>query len=435
MARLLVALCLFISCNAGTVWAANIAATTCSFADVKAALDRASNGDTVLVPPGTCTWASSLDFDNVISNGTNKYLTLQGAGIDQTIIMDGVSKATFPNVPYLIRWTTVSDGLTRITGFTFKGGVNTDCCNQGMLYFRGRSHLFRFDHNKVMPTTTSGVFLYGDIWGVLDHNIIDVSRSFGVYTFHDSWAGMGAYGDRSWASAGTLGTQEAIFFEDNIFTNDKSVSYHKYAVDGWMGSRVVYRNNIFNACTWANHGTESGGRQRSQRQYEIYNNTFTWDLSGNTFASLIGSRGGVGVVYGNTATVTNGSVNQFFDITYYRASQSFSPWGQCMSGWDQSSTSCLDQTGKGQGNLISGDSPTPAAWPNQVADPTYAWNNMINGVARDAVSHLPSVVALNRDFFNQPRPGYTAYIYPHPLVNASTATNPPPAPPQNLTVR
>jgi len=415
--------------------AATIAANSCSVADVESALDRASNGDTVVVPPGTCTWSTSLDFDTKISGGTNKFLTLQGAGIDQTIIIDGVSKATFPNIPYLIRWTTVNGGLTRITGFTFQGGTASDCCNQGMLYFRGNSHQFRFDHNKVIPTRTSGMFVYGDIWGVLDHNTFDVSRSFGVYTFHNSWNGVGGYGDNSWASPGTLGTQQAIFFEDNLFKNDKSTQYHNYAVDGWMGGRVVFRNNTFDSCTWANHGTESGGRQRGQRQYEVYNNTFTWNMNGNTFASLVGSRGGVGVVYDNTATITNGSVGVFFDISYYRANTSYAPWGKCPSVWDQSSTSCLDQTGKGQGNMISGDTPSPAAWPNQITDPTYVWNNKINGAVSNAVSHVPAVVALNRDLYNQARPGYTPYVYPHPLTSGSGSSNPPPAPPQNLTVR
>ena len=435
MLKLVGILCLLLFCDAKTLWAATITATTCSYADVKAALDRAANGDTVLVPPGTCTWSSSMDFDLAISNGTNKYLTLQGAGIDQTIIIDGVSKGQYPNIPYLFRWTTVSGGLARITGFTFQGGTETDCCNKGMIYIRGDSSLFRFDHNKVVPTKTSGMMIWGNVRGVIDHNTFDVSKAFGLYTFHDSWQAVGGYGDNSWATPGSLGTADALFIEDNTFRNDQTSSYHSYANDGWAGGRVVYRRNTYIACTWANHGTESSGRQRSQRQYEVYDNTFIWDLKGNNFASLIGSRGGVGVVFNNTALISNGTINSLFDLTYYRASQSFSPWGQCPSVWDQSGTSCLDQTGKGQGELTTGDSPSPAKWLNQAADPTYAWNNTVNSVVSNAVSHVPSVVALNRDFFNQARPGYSPYTYPHPLVSASAPTNPPPSPPQNLTVR
>ena len=117
--------------------AATISANSCSYADVNTALDNAANGDTVLVPAGTCTWTQSMDFDLAITNGRNKYLTLRGAGIDQTIIIDGVSKAPYPNIAYLLRWTTVNGGLTRITGFTFRGGSSVDSYNQGMIYIRG----------------------------------------------------------------------------------------------------------------------------------------------------------------------------------------------------------------------------------------------------------------------------------------------------------
>src|SRR5688572_25248695 len=117
--KLLSLLIFLLTLNAGNLWAATITASSCSFSHVQAALNSAANGDTVVVPPGNCTWTTSLDLDNVVTNGRNKYLTLQGAGIDQTIIRDGVSKDNYPNVPHLIRWTTVSGGLTRVTGFTF----------------------------------------------------------------------------------------------------------------------------------------------------------------------------------------------------------------------------------------------------------------------------------------------------------------------------
>ncbi len=430
---LIIISCLWVVLGTAPLNAATISANTCSYADVNAALDRAANGDTVLVPAGTCTWTTSMDFDLTITGGQNKYLTLQGAGIDQTIIIDGVSKAPYPNIAHLLRWTTVNGGLTRITGFTFQGGSSVDSYNQGMLYVRGNSQQFRFDHNKVIPTTTSGMFVRGWITGVLDHNTFDVSRAFGLYTFHDTWQGVGGYGDNSWALPNTFGTQQAIFMEDNTFTNTQSVSWHNYAVDGWQGGRVVYRNNTFNNCTWANHGTESGGRQRSQRQFEVYNNHWTWNMQGNGFSSMIGSRGGVGVVYNNTATITNGAVNNFFDVTYYRASTPYWPWGQCPSSWDLNSSTCLDQAGRGMGNLISGDTPSPVAWPNQGVDPNYIWNNTINGTVSPPASHASPVV-IGRDVLTQARPGYAAYQYPHPLTAGGTS-NAAPAAPKNLTVQ
>ena len=65
----------------GPLEAATINAQSVSLADVRAAVTLAQNGDTIVVPAGTATWASTLTI--------NKPITLQGAGIGQTIIIDG----------------------------------------------------------------------------------------------------------------------------------------------------------------------------------------------------------------------------------------------------------------------------------------------------------------------------------------------------------
>jgi hypothetical protein len=169
----------------------------------------------------------------------------------------------------------------------------------------------------------------------------------------------------------------------------------------------------------------------------VYNNTFSFNLRGNNFPSLLGARGGVGVVYNNTATITNGSIDTFADLTYYRAGQPFDPWGQCnnSSVWDENSNAtgyrCLDQPGVGQGLLLSNFIALPLGWPRQASDPTYAWNNKVNGSVSNMVSNVPSVIVAARDFFNSARPGYTPYIYPHPLVTPTAS----PSSPLNLVVQ
>jgi hypothetical protein len=423
----------------GTLWAATITAASCSRADVGIAVDRAANGDIVLVPAGSCTWPENLTI-------TNKYLTLQGAGIDQTIIIDGVGKATYPNIPQVLVWVTNPGGLTRLTGMTFQGGTITDIMAGGMVVIRGTSHQFRLDHCKFVPTKTPALFFYDYVLGVNDHNLFDVSAAKGiaVYAHHNTWNRPNTnYGDASWADYDSLGTERALFFEDNTFLNNQSAYWYYYAVDGWMGGRVVYRHNTFQATVWANHGTESGGRQRGQRQFEVYNNNFIWDMKAggaNSFPSLIGSRGGVGVVFNNTAKLTNGWTNTFFDVTNLRVDMPYSPWGQCgtSSTWDENTSfgyRCIDQVGTGMSDLLSGDSPTPVGFLHNAVSPTYAWNNTINGVQQKIVSRRPNNVVLNRDFFDAIKPGYTPYIYPHPLVSGSTSTNPPPTPPTGVTVR
>jgi hypothetical protein len=99
----------------------------------------------------------------------------------------------------------------------------------------------------------------------------------------------------------------------------------------------------------------------------------------------------------------------------------------------------LDQPGRGQGNLLSGDNPTPINL-NQASEPVYVWGNTLRVNEAGLVSQpatvttqYPNLVA-NQDFFNGvPRPNYTPYIYPHPLQSftntLAVSTNAPPPPP------
>jgi hypothetical protein len=88
----------------------------------------------------------------------------------------------------------------------------------------------------------------------------------------------------------------------------------------------------------------------------------------------------------------------------------------------------LDQSGLGKGDLLTGAGPygspamaTPKAWPKQVEEPCYSWNNTQNGEARNLWSNQPTIKE-GRDFFNNtPKPGYKPYTYPHPLVSGAAA--------------
>ncbi len=411
--------------------AATIQAASCSQAAVATAVNSARDGDTVVVPAGSCSWTANLTI-------TNKMLTIQGAGIGQTTLIDNVPRVN--GQPQMLNWITKDGGLSRITGITFQGGTTPDGFNTGIVDISGVSHQLRIDHCRFVPTQTSGLMLEGYLWGVIDHNIFDVSSGtgFGMYIFHNAWNVSGSdFGDASWADDTSMGTNKAMFVEDNTFTNNQSVIPQQYAVDGWSGSRVVYRNNTFVNTTWANHGTESSGRWRSQRQYEVYNNTFS--LNGNiSFPSMVGARGGVGVIFNNTATTSGGAgIDVLVDLQYYRATGSFDPWGQCngSSVWDGDQQSngypCLDQPGRGKGSLLSNFTPTPTGWPTQIAEPTYAWNNRVNGTVSNVRSNVPSYIVEGRDFVNLAKPNYTSFVYPHPLVSPST----PPGVPQNLSLR
>jgi hypothetical protein len=100
----------------------------------------------------------------------------------------------------------------------------------------------------------------------------------------------------------------------------------------------------------------------------------------------------------------------------------------------------IDMPGRGQGNNLSNDFPTPV-YLNQASEPVYIWGN-----TRTVNYNVPTAangnggttypcIKENRDFFNNiPRPGYTAFTYPHPMTsftNSIVNTNTPPPPPTN----
>jgi hypothetical protein len=63
----------------------------------------------------------------------------------------------------------------------------------------------------------------------------------------------------------------------------------------------------------------------------------------------------------------------------------------------------LDQSGRGQGDLLSGTNPTPVAWPHQQLEPCYSWNNRNPGgghVDLGGAVNANSIV-LNRDYYNE----------------------------------
>ena len=57
-----------------------INASSCSLSDVQAAINTANNGDTVIIPNGSCTWTAGITF--------SVQITLQGASTTGVTITD-----------------------------------------------------------------------------------------------------------------------------------------------------------------------------------------------------------------------------------------------------------------------------------------------------------------------------------------------------------
>jgi hypothetical protein len=176
---------------------------------------------------------------------------------------------------------------------------------------------------------------------------------------------------------------------------------------------VFRHNDIHNMNTDAHgfcaiHGT---------REWEISNNRWLND-TGNSLWAMMHMRGGTGVIYGNSLSGTSVSYGIYWNE--YRISNS----GNCGAsdsmnvpgfGFVHASNPCAttegypcaQQIGRGQ---------------NNATDPVYVWNNTgLPQMGWDV--GVAAYVQENRDYFMiGPKPGYTAYPYPHPLTLDGSAT-------------
>jgi len=204
---------------------------SCSLDDVQATVNSAHTGDTVVVPSGASIWENPL----VIT----KCITLQGQGIDKTVISSNFAD------PYngLISIKPESsaravDSLIRITGFTINCAGKT---NGIYVYNPSTTPVtkVRIDHNKIMnaggTSAGRGIYIIGTVYGVADNNIIDNCRHGMDSEGHSSGIPQWENLSRSFGSANNF------YFEDNTISVGPSSSGVFFA--GGHGGRYVARYN------------------------------------------------------------------------------------------------------------------------------------------------------------------------------------------------
>ena len=350
----IICLCL-LSC---TVRAATYTSATASLSDVQTAVTSASNGDTVNVPAGTATWTGTLSI------GTD--IQLIGAGIGQTVITDGAGYGTA-----LVSVGTVSNYLGRLSGFTFQGPGSSGHANTGAIELGGYCHTFRLDHCEFDNLDKYSIFTHDWVYGVIDDCVFSNCTS-SIEVKMEGYGGQ-QNGDGSWADADSWGTTNAIYIENNIFFNTGGL-------DSCDGARVVFRNNYVLNQGVANHGTESSGRERSTRTYEIYGNTFNCPTNSGAHQSwAVYFRGGTGVVFSNLIT---GGIQKVALLAAYREWNSPWPaWGNVnpLNHWDSSAATFDSGHATSSGAVLtdSGKSWTP----NQFAWSGYFLCNTNSGMA------------------------------------------------------
>ena len=372
------------------------------------------------------------------------YSTSGGSGTtgsDATTIIDNLSGG-----PGDFIITVNSPKSFRFTGIALlqnsSSGVNSD----GTLGIAGTSTAMRVDHcHFYLYVGQTNIYVGGSVQGVADHDYFDNLAGLLDFPFAfnngQGWNGASAAdnGDNSWTDTEHWGSSEFFFVEDSLFNNGDVDDAHN-------GARFVLRHctvqnltgNPGNGQTFAHGLTDSIGR--GTRAAEIYLNTFTQTVSPTTGAGAgnpaVGMNSGTYLVWGNTVT----QYRYVLEVGYtcrtdgpaigcnYIYSAPPNGWGYCgttngPSNWDQNSNSsgyaCMDQPGRGAGDLLSGNFPTVCnqtqgcstyigQWPRQALSPIYVWDNTVtpsSGYSPVGVvttdSTTTSIVSDNQDYYQQ----------------------------------
>ncbi|MCC7117651.1 MAG: right-handed parallel beta-helix repeat-containing protein [Anaerolineales bacterium] len=403
-----------------------IAAKTCARDDVQEALTNAPDGSIVFIPAGECDWGSQPAVTRVAG------VWLKGAGKDQTVITrsgrvfplpyDGQECKTelyyddngnlqltpcYGNPPpeqYLIQFDCANGERVEVSDLTLIGNDDFQSelerlvdADDGLGLIHGCVD-FKIHDAAFNKFSNAGVTIQGGGRGVIYQN--DFFSNFKcqdeetILPREDgtNWKitepldclgyGVAVYGDDSYPAAIQLGTENAVFIEDNVFNDNR------HAIASNHGSNYVVRyNSIAHTERGRNFGiVDAHGRGEygpGSRSWEVYHNTLidNTETQWNTTGILM--RGGDGVVFDNIVPST--------------------------FGW-------------GVGLTTEADCETAADYP--LEDQTrqaYIWGNH---APNSAVLELPTLPLENyapaclqegRDFFLFEMPGYKPYIYPHPL--------------------
>jgi hypothetical protein len=324
-------------------YAATIYAKSASYSDVSYAVSQATYGDTVVVPAGKANWSTELIV--------TKYMTIEGNGIDSTIITNSGINDTRKGI---IRFTPDStsrsaDGLFRVTALTLKniGGLPSPQHNnssKGILIGRSgggyvnTTHYFniRIDHCSFYDfgfysntTVGNNPIYYGSAIAFSD------IFAFGLIDncyFYGSGNGTGIMGITGYYMGQTRaaleyaispGTNRAIYVEDCYFEK----FFRNIA--GLDGLRYVFRFNEtkhpkYNS--WANLDAHGGGpasycpyfpndpnvtAARGTLHHEAYLNKV--DMTGITSGRFFQNRGGTWRIWGNQVTA-GGRLSRLVDL-------------------------------------------------------------------------------------------------------------------------
>jgi hypothetical protein len=363
------------------LWGATFTATSCSQSDVSAAISSASNGDTVQIPNGSCTWSSGISTTKEIVIRAQNYTPISGGNTNRNVVITHNASVPLFNVTSGNSYHVEIAGIKFIEGSIKRSFIRTSGSGSKVILV----HDCWFEHSRrdgdadtvyAIVWMAQGGILWNCFWNGTD-SIDDVGQG-----------GMLIKSPRAWATASTMGiadTNGAV----NVYIEDSTIYNVGLVPDCDDGCRIVSRFNVFMGSWAETHGFSStyGGRH-----WEFYKNTFSNIARKNLSGRYFWGRAGTGVFHDNVVNDGDGYYGSMVQVeagddtacTGYPQFRQF--------GWGHNGTS-------------------------NVSDPVYLWNQSGSKAYSYGIrSGWSSCIQLNRDIFvNTAKPGYMAYTYPHPL--------------------
>ena len=374
-------------------WADTHVAATCSAASIQTAVNASTDGDTISIPAGTCTWSAS---DTVT---INKSLYVKGAGTTSGSNLTKIIHQTASGGAITFNVTLSSDVTLDFSGIYIdkvNTGGNSGTSIRALKITNGQGvngNLTKVRvHHNTFNMGSYTVHVSGRFSGVIDNNKF-VNCDTGIYVAGDN--------DSAWERDIAAGTANATFIEDNTFVfdsnNDRTGDHTNQQVYCTEGAIPVVRNNTFDGSAYTagyffmfnTHGNSPGvayssssypNNTRGAPISEVYNNTFT---AYNCYGYTSDMRGGSILFYGNSFTCKSGA--------------------GAIQLWEEEA-----QTGY------------RTVWPayDQIAN-SFFWDNTVNGsTITDITLNVPALegtfIQKDRDYFMhapQSSGGKTSYSY------------------------
>jgi len=308
--------------NAGTV------ASPYDHADVQNCVDDAKlkTGDiTINIPTCNVSWDDRVLIDMSSSWANVTGLTIQGAGIGQTIITDTGTSSAF-GVVRLFNIVTKTEKIFRLSGMTLNASTTYGIdSTSGLIYVSGNGTQIRIDaitFNLLRGSSnnkdSTGISWHQDTgaYGVIDNCIFNETGTLWQGNGIKVYGAPSGYGEATafFGRAFTPGTANATYIENNTFTFEYRGND---CYDAYRGARVVVRYNNIHGTASGGHGNDSSGAGESVHTQEVYNNSYDNTCgaascnAGAKISQAFGWRGGTGVFFNNNIDVNGySSVSQ-----------------------------------------------------------------------------------------------------------------------------